>query len=335
MQDDAKAAREYVSRISEEIQSEARRRREADPQLVAREREISQAWAGAVPNAAAVGRDTGRPSDLQAHEEHLLDGVDSLSLIDVDAPVGERAGVRRVKHAVQRLTRWYLRYLADQINAFNHFLVNLLRVHEQRITRIEGDARAAAVMGRFVDPVPEADAVLAEAVADLFADRVVPAGDGPAGRAPVAVVSCGTGRIVSALLRAGVAAHGVDESAELVGDGVDEGLDLRVATPTEHLARIADGSLAGVVLTGSVERLGPVELSSLIDESLRCVEPTGRIVVAVADLLSRPGPEAELLRGVGLSADTWAHLLACRGCVVESSSLDGSRVTTLVTARRQ
>ncbi len=354
MQNDAAAAREYVSRVQEEIQSEARIRRDSNPALVVQEREISQAWARSVPGAAAYG-DADSPADLKAHAEHLLGCVDSLSLLNADAPVGKRAGVRHVKYTVRRVTRWYLRYLADQINAFNHFLINLLRSIEQRISRLEGDARTAEIMGQFVDPVPDADVVLGEAVADLLAHRGGPVGggpvgggpvgdgpvgggpvgDGPVGGGPVAVVSCGSGRIVSALVRAGFTAHGVDESAEVISEGTDEGLDLRVATPFEHLDRIADGSLAAVVLTRSVERLGSVELSTLIDEALRCVEPSGRIVVAVADLLARSGPEAELLRGVGLSPGTWAHLLANRGCVVDLSTLDGSRVTTLVTARRQ
>ena len=325
MQNDATAAREYVSRIQEEIQEEAQQRRESNPALVVQEREISEAWARSAPGAAAVNLDAASPADLKANAEHLFGCVDSLSLLNVDAPVGSRQGVRQVKDTVRRLTRWYLRYLADQINAFNHFLINLLRTTEQRIARLEGDARAAEILGGFVDPVPEADTPLGEAVAGLLSRC-----DGP-----VAVASCGSGQIVSALVRAGVAAHGVDESPEVISDGVDEGLDLRVATPFEHLDRIADGSLAGVVLTRSVERLGPVELSALIDEALRCVEPSGRVVVAVADVLARSGPEAELLRGVGLSPGTWAHLLANRGCVVESSELGGSRVTTLVSARRQ
>ncbi len=325
MQNDATAAREYVSRIQEEIQTEAQQRRESNPALVVQEGEISEAWARSVPGAATVNHDTDSPADLKVHAEHLLGCVNDLSLLNVDAPTGKRRGVRQVKDTVLRLTRWYLRYLADQMNAFNHFLVSLLRSLEQRISRLEDDTRTAEIMGQFVDAVPDADMVLGEAVANLLSGS----------NGPVAVVSCGSGRIVSALVRAGVAAHGVDESAEVISDGVDEGLDLRVAMPFEHLDRIVDGSLAGVVLTRSVERLGPVELSTLIDEALRCVDPSGRIVVAVADVLTRSGPEAELLRGVGLSPATWAHLLANRGCVVESSELDGSRVTTLVTAQPQ
>ena len=325
VQNDATGAREYVSRIQAEIQKEADQRRESNPALVIQEREISQAWRRSVPGAAAVNRDTDSPADLKANAEHLLGSVKDLSLLNVDAPTGTRQGVRQLKNTMRRLTRWYLRYLADQINAFNHFLVNLLRTTEQRIARLEYDARAAEIMGEFVDPVPDADAGLGEAVANLLSPC-----DGP-----VAVVSCGSGLMVSALVNVGITAHGVDDSPEAISDGVDEGLDLRVAAPLEHLNRIPDGSLAAVVLTRSAERQGPVELSTLIDEALRCVEPSGRIVVAVADIGARSAPEAELLRGMGLSPETWAHLLAKRGCTVELSELVGSRVTTLVTAQRQ
>ena len=182
-----------------------------------------------------------------------------MSLLRVDAPVGKRKGVRQLKGADPiALTRWYLRYLADQVNAFNHFLVGFLRSTEQRIARLEGDAHAAEIMGEFVDPVPDADHVLGQAVADQLSQC-----DGP-----VAVVSCGSGRIVSALAQAGITAHGVDDSVDAINDGVNEGLDLRVAAPSEHLSRIADGSLSGVVLTRFVERRGPVEL---VDVDRRCV----------------------------------------------------------------
>ncbi|MDE0066867.1 MAG: hypothetical protein OXN44_08330 [Acidimicrobiaceae bacterium] len=325
MPNDATGAREYVKRVQADITEEARRRRASNPTLMVQEQEINQAWTRSAPSAAAVGRDAVSPAEVTEHVAHLLGCVDDLSLIHVDAPVGKRRGVRQVKGAIRLLTRWYLRYLANQISAFNHFLVDFLRSAEQRIARLEGDARAAEIMGEFVDPVPEADPVLGRAVADQLSEC----------EGPVAVLSCGSGQIVSALVEAGVTAHGVDDSVDAVSDGVDEGLDLRAAAPLDHLSRIADGSLSGVVLTRFVERRGPVELTTLIDEALRCVAPSGRIVVAVADLGARSGPEAELLRGLGLSPQTWAHLLGKRGCVVEESELTGARVTTLVTARPQ
>lgn len=325
MPNDATGAREYVNRVQAEIIEEARLRRASNSTLMVQEREINQAWARSAPSAAAVSSDAASLAGVTEHSAHLLGCVDDLSLLHVDAPVGKRRGVRQVKGAIRLLIRWYLRFLADQISAFNHFLVEFLRTTEQRIARLEDDALAGEIMGEFVDPVPEADPALGQAVARQFSecDR------------PVAVVSCGGGQIVSALVRAGITAHGVDESVDAISDGVDEGLDLRVAAPLEHLSRITDGSLSGVVLTRCAERRGPVELSTLIDEALRCVAPSGRVVVAVADLGSRSGPESELLRGMGLSPQTWAHLLGRRGCVVDESELTGSRVTTLVTARPQ
>ena len=325
MPNDATGAREYLSRVQAEIIGEAHQRRRSTPTLMAQEQEINEAWRRSAQGALAVNRHADSPAEVAEHSAHLLGCVDELSLIGVDAPVGKRRWVRQIKRTVRLLTRWYVRYLADQINAFNHFLVGLLQSTEQRIARLEGDARAAEIIGEFVDPVPDADSVLGQAVMDQLSGC-----DGP-----VAVVSCGGGQIVSALVEAGVPAHGVDDSVDAISDGVAAGLDLRVAAPLEHLSRIADDALCGLVLTRFAERRGPHELAMLIDEALRCVGPSGRIVVAVADLGTRSGPDSELLRGMGLSPPTWAHLLKRRGCVVEEIDLAGSRVTTLVTARPQ
>ena len=87
------------------------------------------------------------------------------------------------------------------------------------------------------------------------------------------------------------------------------------------------------MLTQFVERRGVVDLLLLIDEALRGLAPGGIIVVAVTDPSNRTEMEAELLRGNGLSPQTWAHLLAKRGCAIETVEITGSRVETLVVAR--
>ena len=323
MPDDAIAACAYVKRVQTEILEEAQQRRESYPSLVTQEPDIHEAWTG---SAAVVSSKVTSPGELEANAEHLFGCVTELSLLSVDAPIeGTRRGIRQLKGATRKLVGWYMRYLAGQINAFNHSLVRLLQSTEQRIARLESYAQAAGAIGAFVDPVPDADPVLARAVADQLSKC-----DGS-----VAVVSCGNGQIVLALVQAGISAHGVDDSAGAISVGVNEGLDLRVATAREHLGRLADDSLAGVVLTKFAERSNPVELSILVDEALRCVGLSGRVVVAVTDPGTRSGPTAELLSGVGLSPETWAHMLSKRGCTVELSELTGSRVTTLVTAQRQ
>lgn len=323
--DAADAARSYVKRIQAEVLQEAQERRATNPKLLNQERQFDQAWHRATQGAMIASYDTVLPSQEVAHAENLLDCVNELSLLNVDAPEGKKLGVRQVKRVSRRLTRWYLRYLADQINAFNHFLMNWLRATEQRITRLENDSRAIEIMADFVDPVSDAEPGLAAAVADQMSQC-----DGT-----VAVMSCGAGQIVAALTQAGITAHGVDESADAVAAGMHQGIDLRVTTPMEHLGKIADNSLGALVLTGFVERCTPVEIVHLIDEALRAVMVAGHVVVATADPADRAPHEAELLRGAGLSPQAWAQLLQKRDCFVELSAVTGSRVTSLVMATRQ
>lgn len=325
MPDDAETARCYVKRIQAEVIQEAQGLRTSNPKLLAQEREFNQAWHRATQTAVIADCDIVLPHQQVEHDENLLDYLNELSLLNVDAPEGKKVGVRQIKSLSRKFTRWYLRYLADQVNAFNHFLVNLLRDTEQRIARLESDARVIEAMAEFVDPLPDTDPDLAQAVVSqlLQCDGIV------------AVMSCGAGKIVSALADVGITAHGIDESADAVCAGVNHGLDLRVVAPMEHLSKIAAESLDAVVLTGFVERCGPVEIVQLIDKALRCVVVAGQVVVAVADPADRAPQEAELLRGAGLSPQTWAQLLQKRGCLVELTDVTGSRVTSLVTAKRQ
>ncbi len=303
--------REYVGRIQAEIEVEAQELRRRDPELERFEKEIEKTWKGIAPNSAG------------STQQRLLDRVEQLSLVDVHAPTGQRFGVSHLKRVIRKFTRWYMRYVVDQLNAFHYFQGRLLRVMDQRLSRLERDGRVFETVNEFVDPVPEADLELCRAVSQnlRFVDK------------PVAVVSCGGGAIVAALVEAGAVAHGVDEMGAAVMAGANLGLDLRVGSPLEHFGDFADSTLGAVVLTRVIERQGIVDLVLLIDEALRCVAPSGAIVVAVAEPTGRTGIEAELLAGKGLSPQTWAHLLKQRGCAVETVEVSGSRVGSLVLAR--
>ena len=311
MSDEAVDPISYANLIQAEIEAEAETRRRRDPKLARLEQEIERAWRKVAPGAAGSG------------QEQLLDRAEQLSLIDVHAPIGHRRGVSHVKRVIRKFTRWYMRFVVDQLNAFHHVQVRLLRGMDKRLTRLERDFGLYGAVSRLVDPPAEADHSLAEAVAQTLS-----AVDGP-----VAVVSCGKGTIVAALHRERISAHGVDEAATTIMAGVAEGLDLRVGSPLPHLGNFADGSLSAVVLTRGVERCGIADLLALIDESLRCVGPSGMVVVAVADPGTRTGPEAELLHGRGFSPGTWAHILRTRGCAAETVQVTGSRVEALIVAQ--
>lgn len=311
MPDETSSAVAYARRIQEEIEVEAARRRRDDRELVLYEQEVERVWGQSAPGAAGRG------------QERLLDRIDQLTLIDANAPTGAKRGASQVKRTVRKLTRWYMAFVVNQLNALHHFQARLLKEMDARLTRLERDARMRAVVGELAAVAPQADPGLVHAVTARLVEV----------EGPVLVVSCGGGAIVDGLDRAGVAAHGVDDSAAAIGSAADAGLDLRLGPLAEHFRVFADRTLGAVVLTGAVEHHPVGELLLLLDESLRCVSAGGRVVVAVADPSSRTGPEAELLAGCGLAPETWAHLLEKRGCDTELVSLQESRVSTMVLAR--
>lgn len=311
MSDQMSSAVAYAKRVQDEIEAEAAQRRRDDPELVWHEREVERVWGQLAPGAA--GRD----------QERLLDRIDQLALIDANAPTGAAPVASLVKRTVRKLTRWYLLFVVNQLNALHHFQIRLFKELDGRLTGLERDARMRAVASELVAAPPEADPALLEAVTASLVDV----------EGPVVVVSCGSGAIVEALERAGVAAHGVDDSAAAIRSGAAAGLDLRAGSLTEHLRVFSERTLGAVVMTGTVEQHPVGELLALLEEAVRCTLKQGRVVVAVADPDKRPRPEAELLAGCGLAPETWAHLLERRGCRTDSIPVAASRVSTLVVAR--
>ena len=330
-----------------EIKAEAEQRRVRDPELARIEQEIGKVWVRVVANHAK-----GPPANS------LLEQVEGLAFVNVDAAVGGRRSIRQAKRAVRKVTRWYLRHLTDQVNSFNNFLCRLVREMDQRLaglekqslelhqgmsgvekqvlaldqrmsdvdsrlSEFETETRAANLLSGLAVSPPEADTRLAEELT-LHLSAV---------EGSVAVVSCGTGGIVAALCQSGICAHGVDVTAAAIEPGATEGLDLRVAPLLEYLGSFSESTLAAVVLTREIEHKRTNELLELLDEAIRCVAHGGMVVVAVADPNTRTGPTAEVLRGCGFSPALWAVLLGQRGCAVETIDVAGSRVDALVLAR--
>ncbi|NDH96510.1 MAG: hypothetical protein EBZ17_03480, partial [Actinobacteria bacterium] len=102
----------YIAQVRAEIEADAERRRRQEPEIQRREREIERVWIDVAPPGAA-----GEQGEL------LLDRADRLSMIDVDAPLGAKPGVRQVKGTIRKAVYWYLRYVTDQVNALTNVLV--------------------------------------------------------------------------------------------------------------------------------------------------------------------------------------------------------------------
>ena len=309
--DDAEEARRFARRIQGEIAAAADRRRREEPGLAREEREIERAWANIAP-VGAVG----------PQEELLLDRVERLSLIDVDAPLGERPGARQLKGAIRKASYWYLRYMSDQLNALHGVQSRLLRRMDERIGRLE----TTAGLGTFVDDVLGAPAAPSHTVGAVAAQELLSVSG------PVLVASCGTGEALSALFTAGVTAYGVDADPAAVVAGVEAGRDVRVADPRDELRSSETDSLGGVVFGGFASRVTLAEISEMIDDAARVLHSGGLLVVAVDDPRSRPDAEREIAAGRGLSPAAWALILESAATDVRLVDTDDDRVSTLVVA---
>lgn len=302
----------FVHRLQAEIEAAAEIRRRQDPDVRRLEREIERTWASLAP-----------PGATGTQQELLLDRAERLSLVDVDAPVGQRPGVRHVKTGIRKATYWYLRYVTDQLNALHNVMTRLLRNLDERVGRLETAASLDPIARGWIDGAAAPDDAVVAAVADA-----VGAADG------VVVAWCGPGEMVQAIGERGGRCYGLDRDAETVADGVHRGLDLRVADPLAHVAAIDDGALGALVLTSAVELLPLVDLVTLVDHAARTVRSGGSVVVAAADPEGRAGVEAELLRGRGIGPETWARVLAAAGFSPQVESVAGERIDRIVVAAR-
>lgn len=300
----------YINRVRAEIEAEAETRRRRDPELQRQEREIERAWIEVAPPGAA-----GSQGEL------LLDRADRLAMIDVDAPLGTKPGIRHVKGAIRKGAYWYLRYVTDQVNALNNVLTRLLRRFDDRISALE-DAAALGDSGELVDPVPEPGPAVAASVATVLA--------GQPGRA--VVLGCGGGALVRPLHDGGAAVHGVDVDALAILPGVRDGLDLRTDDPAAHLAAARPGEFGAVVAAGFVEDLGPAAAQRVVEHAISAAGD-GTVVLVTADPADRDVVERDLRAGRGLAPATWAHLFERAGASVELVDTVDPRVRTLVVAR--
>ncbi len=331
---------DYARELQLEVEVEADRIRRAHPELVRKEREIELAWAALAPVSG--------PGD---EHEDLLVRAERFAHTDVDAPFGAKAAIRRVKQTIRKLTYWYLRYLADQINVWNNIVVRWMRRTERRIEALEAATSAS--------PWPVDDHLTAESVHRIAREVVnaiqkespSPARSGApsaAGnlrqsanresRAPtlMAVLGCAEAGLVAELETAGVAAYGLSPHIDPHDEGHDQGLDLRRAEVLDHLITIPEGSLGGVVLCGTATTVPVQVVPAVVQRSLRVVAAGGVVAVAAADPELLEAPERDLRRGAGAHPDTWAYLLRRANCDVQQVDVGGTGpVTTLALARRR
>lgn len=107
-----------------------------------------------------------------------------------------------------------------------------------------------------------------------------------AGRAPVLDLGCGRGEALEALREHGVAARGVDQSAEMVRRCSELGLEAERGDLLTALGETAPSSWGAIVSFHVVEHLPAAAVDSLVDLAWRALRPGGLLLLETPNPLS-------------------------------------------------
>lgn len=139
---------------------------------------------------------------------------------------------------------------------------------------------------------------------------------------------CGEGDLLRALHDGGVAAHGIEPRGAVALRAIERGGTVTIAEALEELAARPDGSAAGVVLSGVVDRLPLHGLLPLLTESRRVLRHGAPLVVIaepVTAVAARDEAARDLIDGVPLHQATWELVLARAGFVEVAPHPDWTR----------
>ena len=287
-----------VHKLAAEIEAEVRARRAAGEYPPGFERELDNLFARFAP------------PEVSTDFASALERSEDLVIVDPVIPVLSRnPAFKFVKRVMARLLTWYHSWLSQQITAIaiaiNHAM-RLLGARVEELEHVTGDVVRARTVGARV-PAPRDDAPWIPAVLDALR--------GCTGR--VAVVECGSGELLAALVAAGIDAYGVEPRAAVADEALQRGLEVRVDASAAHLQAVAPGALDGLVLRALVERLPLGELLTLVDTAASRLAPGGRLVVCSLRREAWGGDataaEADLLPGRPLHPRTWPTILSEQG----------------------
>ena len=304
--------------VMAEIREEVARRRAAGDFPPSLERELDLAFDRYVP----VG-------SVSSDFTEAVKAADRAAYIKVAVPTeSQKPGVGEVKRVLRKAMAWYLNYLAQQTTAFATASVRALRSLGERLEVAE--ERLAELADN-----PD-DAADRPAVAPDLSQWVALCLDTLPRRGRVLHAECGDGALLRTLVDAGVDGYGVEPRGPLVDRAAASGLEAWPDEPLAHLGSVADGYLAGLVLSGCVDRLNLPRQRKLLDLAATRLAP-GAPLVLIASLpeswtSTAPALEVDLAPGRPLHAPTWVHLLSRAGLVdAVVSEGDG---TVAITVRR-
>lgn len=294
------------AQVMAEIREEVARRRAAGDFPPSLERELDLAFDRYVP-AGSVSSDF-----IEA-----VKAADRAAYINVAVPTeSQKPGVGEVKRVLRKAMAWYLNYLAQQTTAFATASVRALRslgerleVAEERLAELADDPDDAADR-------PAVPADLSAWVSLCL--ETLPR------RGRVLHAECGDGALLRALVDGGVDGYGVEPRGPLVDRAAAAGLEAWPDEPLAHLGSVADGYLAGLVLSGCVDRLNLARQRKLLALAATRLAPGAPLILLASTpeswAATAPALEVDLAPGRPLHAPTWVHLL-------ERAGLTGIAVT--------
>jgi hypothetical protein len=315
--------RAYLEQVRREIDDEVRRRRAAGDFPPSFERKLDELFARFTP--------TGTADD---HFTEALKLADRSAYFDIDVPTGSRKRPRGfVKWSLWQAEAWFVRYVVIQLNHFAASTMRVVHLLDERLSEVELEMATLAPPA-----LPEADLAVAGVdpmpFVGVMLERLRARG-ARAGR--VLHAECGDGTLLQALHDAQVDAYGIDPGTTEGDKATAHGLDVRRDDVLGHLGSVADEQLAGLVLSGCVDRLSLAERRRMVNLAELKLAPGALLAI----LSTKPGSwepavgavVADLAPGRPLHPETWTYLLSQVGFTDLSTHDDSSSFAVLANKR--
>lgn len=283
-----------------EIEREVRARRRSGELPADLEHELDRVFEAVAP-----------PGAVGAGFEPTLERAERAAFVDPVGPTASRfPGVSFLRRVLRKLLAFYVEHAVRQVTAFGVTLVRAIRLLGQRVSALEARSPAldprvralAAPLDADVDPAPWLP--LVEGCLKSTAGRVLHA-------------ECGDGSLAAALEAAGVDVYGVDPRDDAAELADERGVEVRGVDVLTHLRSLPDGSLAGLVLSGCVDRLPLGDLDELARRAAAVLADGAPLLVLGvhpnAWERSCSPIAADLAPGRPLHPETWEWLLTANG----------------------
>ena len=208
---------------------------------------------------------------------------------------------------------WFVNYVVRQLNHFSSSVMRVIHLLDERLGEVEREVEMLVVPA-----LPDEDAIAPGANSRPFTDllkRRLRDPGAPEGR--VLHAECGDGVLIDSLAGADLDVYGIDPGSAAADRAVEKGLDVRRDDVLGHLGSVGDERLAGLVLSGCVDRMTLAERRRLLRLAELKLAPGGTIALLVTS--PRTWQEAvgpvvsDLAAGRPWHPATWAFLLSQLG----------------------